>query len=315
MNEPTPSRKEESWEDVEVRTCPLCGADRDTFLPFDRAKEGGRLLHYSLCRRCGLVFQAPRPSAATLARFYRDSYHGEMAGSQEGEERNVWVQKQRAEHLLSFVRQHLAVVEHHLDIGCSRGTFMQAVKGYYGSKELGVEPGREHRQLAEGKGLKVVPNLADVDADYRSNSDLISLSHVLEHVESPAEYLRRLRQDWIAPEGALLVEVPSLFWHPAYERSHLSVFTADSLRYALEAAGFELVAIRKHGTPYSRSIPLFLLALAKSSGGTAAAPLPRVRPLPMKLRRAVGLTLLRAARLANRLLRPAAAMRPWADGG
>lgn len=299
------------WGDVEVVSCPLCGADREASRPFHQGEDGGRLLRYAYCGRCGFVFQAPRPSESKLADYYSKAYHAEMASDEEGDRRNAWVQGQRAEGMLEFLREHVDRVERHLDVGCSRGTLMRVVAEHYGGEAVGVEPGETHRELARAQGLEVVDQLDEVDPEYRSSMDLVSLSHVLEHVASPREQLADLRETWLSHEGYLLVEVPSLYWHPSFERAHLGAFTASSLRFALEAAGFEIVALQAHGQPYSRTIPLFLLALARPSAGPRTPRPQPAHPALLKLRRAGGLLLLRAARWGAQLLRPAEAMSPW----
>jgi hypothetical protein len=65
--------------------------------------------------------------------------------------------------------------------------------------------------------------------------------------------------------------VPNLYAHDCFEVAHLISFSAHTLGQTLKQAGFEIVALRKHGAPRSRLLPLYLTLLAR--------PLPTILPL------------------------------------
>jgi SAM-dependent methyltransferase len=75
--------------------------------------------------------------------------------------------------------------------------------------------------------------------------DLVSLSHVLEHLADPLASLRRMR-DALGPGGMLLFEVPCLIapqLNPPglYTLEHLNYFDETSLANLLAMAGFSIV--------------------------------------------------------------------------
>jgi hypothetical protein len=84
-------------------------------------------------------------------------------------------------------------------------------------------------------------------------------------------YLQEVRQEWLTPEGTLLVEVPNLYGHRSVEIPHLFCFSAGTLRYALAQAGYEVIRMERHGSPRSKLIPLYLTAIAKPTGKLQAA--------------------------------------------
>lgn len=96
--------------------------------------------------------------------------------------------------------------------------------------------------------------------------ELVTLMHVLEHLERPRQVLEQIREELLNDEGLLLVEVPNFYAHDSYELAHLSCFTEQSLAEMLKQAGFEAVAARKHGMPRSKILPLYLTVLVKATG-------------------------------------------------
>ncbi len=251
---------------IEVRTCALCGSGDHAF--FAAVHDGGREVRYNLCRRCGLVFQSPRMTEEELDHYYRQAYAAEHQGVREAvtaKERHV--QGLRARHLVALLTRRGAQVQRHLDIGSSAGLLMQAVAEAFGAETVGVEPGEVYRRHASASGLTVYASLEEVP---EGAFDLVTMSHVLEHLPDPVGYLRRLRQARLAEGGWLLVEVPNLFGHPSLELPHLYAFHPATLRATLEAAGYRVEQLKVHGVPRSRLLPLYLTALARPVGGEAA---------------------------------------------
>ena len=221
---------------------------------------------YRLCQRCGLVFQSPRMTEEELDRYYREAYAVEHQGVREAvtaKERHV--QGLRARHLVDLLLRNGAQVRRHLDIGSSAGLLMEAVAEAFGTETVGVEPGEVYRRHAAAKGLSVYAALEEVpDGAF----DLVTMSHVLEHLPDPVGYLRRLRQTRLAEGGWLLVEVPNLFGHPSLELPHLYAFHPATLRATLEVAGYQVMQLKVHGVPRSRLLPLYLTALARPAEGS-----------------------------------------------
>ena len=299
----------QAWESRSQ--CSLCGSLPSHWAVFESRPSGEGLLTYVLCRVCGLVFMDPKPTEPALTEFYAANYRVQVQGQEGPTSKDRWAQKRRASHLLDLARPAIPKVARHLDIGCSLGELLDAFRDRYQCESLGIEPGEAYRELGRRRGLNVFPGLESLPAEFRSRIDLISLAHVLEHLPEPVEFLRRVRRDWMVPGGHLIVEVPNLLCHPSLEPSHLTAFHAQSLRWTIEAAGFRAVRIKTHGRPHSRLLPLFVTVLAQAAGTGDFAERAGSPVRGLRLRRRLGVSLLRNARGLSRLLLGRRQLRPW----
>jgi 2-polyprenyl-3-methyl-5-hydroxy-6-metoxy-1,4-benzoquinol methylase len=247
-----------------VQVCPLCGCAES--VQFDRRIFHQREVTNRICKGCGLVYQSPRMSAAELDGFYRAEYRRLYQGKEDPIQKDLIVQRKRAEATLTFARKHIPGVSHHLDIGCSTGLFLQHFQLAYSCQPYGVEPGVAYRQYAQKSGLAVVAALDELPGELRRTFDLVSMMHVLEHIPDPVSYLAQIRENFLKPDGWLLLEVPNLYAHDSFETAHLLSFCAHTLAQTVQKAGFNILAIRKHGLPRSRIIPLYVTLIARSSG-------------------------------------------------
>jgi SAM-dependent methyltransferase len=255
----------------DVRTCILCGSDRSA--PFDHRSFRGRSVTNRVCLNCGLVYQSPRMTVAESAAFYAEEYRLLQEGSTDPTARNVTVQKARAASLYEFVRPIIPSASRHLDIGCSLGILLQHFQSACQSRSVGVEPGEAHRIHARKEGLTVYAALEQLEKAGEARFDLISMSHVLEHLPDPVGYLVHLREFVLAPDGQLLLEVPNLYAHDSFEVAHLYAFSPHTLGEVLRRSGFEIVKFEEHGRPNSALLPLFLTALCRPAAQ------PDVRPV------------------------------------
>jgi SAM-dependent methyltransferase len=283
-----------------VAQCPLCGSpDRKMF---DRRIFRDQPVTNQLCLVCGLVYQSPRMDAGELEAFYQQEYRLLYQGSQGPSEKDLAVQRGRAQALLDLTQGYLPLVTRHLDLGCSAGLLLEAFAGQYGCQAVGVEPGDAYREYAAARGLAIYPSLEAQQAAGEERFDLISLAHVLEHIAEPVQYLADLRQNWLTDDGSLLVEVPNLYCHDSFELAHLVAYSPHSLMQTLRQAGFEIATLWQHGRPRSAILPLYLTVLARPSLHSAAPGISAERWVPA--RRRLGL-------LHRRLLTRIAPSRAW----
>jgi len=284
-----------------VKNCPLCGGE--TSRHFDRREFRGQVVVNCICQDCGLVFQSPRMTEAESVAFYAEEYRLLNEGSVDPTTRNIAAQKARAESLLAFTVPFVEKVSRHLDVGCSMGILLQRFAEQFHCQPVGIEPGEAHRTRACKAGLAVHASLEDLEKAGAGRFDLISMSHVLEHLPDPVGYLVHLREALLGPKGWLLLEVPNLYAHDSFEVAHLVSYSAHTLLQTLKKAGFEIVKIERHGRPRSALLPLYITLLARPKT-TSSQPLDIQAEQQVPLKRQVGM-------LRRRILEKLMPKRAW----
>jgi SAM-dependent methyltransferase len=187
------------------------------------------------------------------------------------------------------------------------GLLLQGFQAAYHDQPYGIEPGEAHRTHARKEGLTVYASLAELEEHETGRFDLISMSHVLEHLPDAVGYLDHLREKLLNPDGWLLVEVPNLFAHDSFETAHLVAYSPHTLQQTLEKAGFAIICLEAHGRPRSDLLPLYITLLARPGSGA-----PRLsRLVPEKhvaLKRRIGM-------LRRRILARLFPQRAWLERG
>jgi SAM-dependent methyltransferase len=244
-----------------VLTCPLCGNNCSQV--FDEREFRGQSITNRMCLTCGLVFQSPRMTEDESKIFYAKEYRQYYEGSEDPTSHNLKDQRGRAESLYKFIQLVVPVINRHLDIGCSFGVLLLRFTESYHSQSFGIEPGMGHRAQAIKEGLTVYETFDNLEKHEKERFDLVSLSHVLEHLPDPVGYLVHLRESFLTPDSWLLLEVPNLYAHDSFEVAHLVSYSSLTLQQTLEKAGFGIIKQKKHGWPRSNLLPLYLTVLAK----------------------------------------------------
>lgn len=245
-----------------TQTCPLCHYDQNQM--FETAQDAGRTIEYRLCNRCGMVFQGSDWKKDELNQFYANDYRKLVEGEDQVSDKNRAIEETRARLLVSWLKQRgLRPVQRHMDIGASTGALIQRTRRELGAQVLGVELSNSHRAFAEHRGLPMLPSLEALEASGGERFDLISLIHVLEHLPDPVGSLAHLRERWLTPDGAFLLEVPNLYAHNSYEIAHLHAFSQHTLVETLRLAGYRIEALYVHGQPRSNVLGLYIRVLAR----------------------------------------------------
>ncbi len=155
-----------------------------------------------------------------------------------------------------------------LDVGCGNGLMLRYLR-FLGYEPWGVEISEwaaDYARTVVGEERVTTGTLQEAgypDGHFR----LVTLVHVLEHLDEPAPLLAEVRRV-LEPGGLLYVEVPSS------ERDvsdyligdHFWFYCVDALRYLLTCAGFRDVRIGEGaGKPELHNVP-FIFALARTPG-------------------------------------------------
>jgi 2-polyprenyl-3-methyl-5-hydroxy-6-metoxy-1,4-benzoquinol methylase len=267
--------------------CPVCGVADRTIL-YKGLKDrvffcapGEWTMHR--CRKCGTGYLDPRPTAETISLAY-SSYFTHHALSRPSLETMTAARRwQRSlangyrnwrfglhdrpatklgvavmtlfpasRARLDTVLRHMCPPFHGarlLDVGCGEGAFLEWARAA-GWEAVGVEPDPAAVAAARSRGLTVHAGTVEALRSEASSFDVVTLSHVLEHVHDPRALLKSIR-DLLKPGGLLWLDTPNITsvgcrlfganWLGLDPPRHLVLFNHPTLRSLLESLGFTVI--------------------------------------------------------------------------
>ena len=227
--------------------CLACGADDvrswPTATAMVRSAFGAEVVR---CAACSATFLWPQPSR--MDDVYEEEYFDAYAEA--GLEQ---VAEAHLDRLGERLRSVPLAPGRLLDIGVGRGGFLRLARRL-GWDVAGLDVSRwAARQLEEDGGIHVTVGTLE-DAPFPPGSfDVVHMSHVLEHLASPLEALRRVRE-LLSESGRLIVEVPNEFENLAtalqlksatarpyaVASTHLWFFTPATLERVIRDAGLHV---------------------------------------------------------------------------
>jgi SAM-dependent methyltransferase len=236
---------------MESTRCNLCDADDYARLLDAAGRSGSSEETFQIvrCKNCGLVYLNPRPEEEAILGFYPEDYHRRSFSLEELDAQRLFglpwrdaIQRKYAPLL------RLKSSGRVLDVGCGDGFLLKYLQEE-GWDVMGTEPGNS-ACAREILGLDVFQGPLDA-ADFSAGSfDVITLSHVLEHLHDPVATLQRVRH--LLRDGGLVhIEVPNfdclearLFdaaWIGIAAPLHLYHFTPNTLRATAEKVKLDIV--------------------------------------------------------------------------
>ncbi len=226
----------------------LCGAQDDQLVAV-RDRYGIKI-NTVICHHCGLIRANPYYTSTTLDQFYNSEYRRLYTFVNNDIEKFFCDQVRAGQVILDNVNSYLTWQtrgKRIYEVGTGMGGILQPF-AENGAIIKGVDVGRKYIELGRKKGLDLEIGDYQVLKKYPP-ADLIILSHVVEHMTNPIEFLSNLR-DIINKSGLIYIAVPTietitinygnnLF---AYlQNAHAFYFSQNTLRYVAECAGYEVV--------------------------------------------------------------------------
>ncbi|MCL5270553.1 MAG: class I SAM-dependent methyltransferase [bacterium] len=233
---------------VEV-DCPACGCPRrrPAF-----AKHG---FQYCQCEACGSVYVSPRPSAARLTEYYRESsavaYRASTFIQTTGEARRTYILQLHANWLARlFDETRGPRGDRYADVGTNYPLIFDEIS------KLGIF--RRLASVAPLKGLESACQARGAEVVEAPPADLDALTafEQLEHTFSPGEFIARVHQA-LVPGGMLFLTTRSIngfdlqvLWDKTpyiYVPEHLNLLSVDGISRLLERIGFEVIELSTPG--------------------------------------------------------------------
>ncbi len=232
-----------------VTTCPICKGN--TFEPFNRcidfttSKEEFAIIR---CKRCNLLITSPRPDSNSIGKYYQSENYISHTNSSKNLIDKIYktVRSFTLQWKLNLIQSYKPSGKI-LDYGCGTGEFLNTCKTANWVC-TGVEPSVAAREKASQlTHLKIVGTLSQTD---HSKFDIITLWHVLEHVENLNEKLSELKS-YLAEGGIIFIAVPNhesidakiyqSNWAAYDVPRHLWHFSKENMRTLLQSHGLNLV--------------------------------------------------------------------------
>lgn len=153
------------------------------------------------------------------------------------------------------------------EVGCGDGYILDLLAKHGVAKAIGFDPSMSGRTtlFEQKESVEIIPEFFRKDA-VPEDAGLVICRHVLEHIESPIDFLSSVHEAtggknipiyFEVPNGEWIMESVSI-WDIIYE--HFSYWTLNSINAAFRRAGFEVVSVSE---TYDRQ---FLSIEAKPGG-------------------------------------------------
>lgn len=257
----------------EYINCPVCGGE-DFSLKWDLQGYA-----FSRCRNCGLLLQNPQPKSAELIQRYDREYFEYEIENAEPYLQLMLMALQDVDFFSGMeaaagIADGKGCSKRFLDVGCATGALLAYLKKR-GWKEKGVEvcgPAAEYARSV--RGVDVYTGTLENAGLEDSSFDIVHASHLIEHLNQPAEFVRDVYR-LLKPGGRVLLTTPNssglqarLFdgaWRSAIA-DHMFLFSKQTLSSLLKRNGFEIERIKTWGgiaagmapTPVKRVLDLLV---------------------------------------------------------
>ncbi len=243
-----------------VPECPLCGAVRSE--PFAEGFDYELLTcrnrwTFARCLDCDHVWLDPRPAITALGTIYPPTYY---AYDYARRIHPIAVRAKRwlDDRKLAAIRARLGrPATSYLDVGCGDGRFLRAMErtGVPRDRLFGLELDPTVVNGLASAGYRVeCARVEDATLVGDRTIDLITMFHVVEHVDRPLAVVKKLAR-WLAPGGLLALETPNrdsldarlfrrTYWGGYHIPRHWSLFTTEGVETLLRESGLEPVGVR-----------------------------------------------------------------------
>lgn len=277
----------------QVKQCPVCEATERKILYRNLTDRvffcaPGKWTLYQ-CTLCGSAYLDPRPSRETVHMAYSVYYTHTPFGCPSVDSISGWRRLQRSlangyrnfrygtqeqpANPLGIFLAHLfptkkALLDREfrelprpfaggrvLEVGFGNGAFLERARAA-GWQVVGVDPDPVVVANARGRGLNVRQGGIEAIADEQNAFDIITMSHVIEHVHDPVATIE-IAYQLLKPGGILWLETPNIMstGHRMFESSwrglevprHLTLFNWQSMSKVLHKLGFANIEKRRYG--------------------------------------------------------------------
>lgn len=237
------------------KKCPWCDSEKtqmhlwvkDYFLT-------GEAFEIHECLKCGLLFTEPRPDSNHIGKYYQSEEYYSHQENKSGFIPKIYesVKKVNLKHKRKLATKGMKVGTM-LEIGCGVGDFLHEME-QKGWNCTGIEPSKEAKAIAKNRVKANILNPEDLATLKDESFDLITMWHVLEHVDNLKDEVRHL-QRLLKKGGRLVLALPNFkstdaeyyreYWAAYDVPRHLNHFCRESINNIFKTTKLQLKKIDK----------------------------------------------------------------------
>ena len=224
----------ENMEFIEV--CPAChGVDIPITVVVYEADAP--VLFCSVCEDCGQNFLNPRFTDEYTKTYYQGLYRNVGAGGLSSGEMRL--QFLRAHLQKDVIKETVPAGTSALEIGSSLGCMLNELEKLDYTCLVGVEPDERYHKYFPANKFTCYTDISEVP---KQPFDLIVMSHSLEHLNQPLDFMRSVIENYTHPDTHFFIEVPNIAYEePLYMPHHPINFDQKTLNGLFERLGCEAV--------------------------------------------------------------------------
>jgi SAM-dependent methyltransferase len=256
-----------------IGRCLQCEGENLAFVRKYRTQShsGARIFGSSAlyeCSDCGLVQSAPRPDPLTLSEYYKLDYRTKGYGGSDVADVSRFPHDNlfyynRGQSITELLRRFLSKNNPRiLDIGAGYGHILYFLgETFRGSSRFAIEFSEACGRHLKSQQIEVRNQpVEQVLSEMKDQFDLVTLSHVLEHLLDPKQVLKLIYSS-LKEGGLLYIEVPNIpadcllrypdhIWAPRHDEPHITFYSEAVLTKLVQSAGFELQFSSTAGPEY-----------------------------------------------------------------
>ena len=197
---------------INYKNCPLCrGTDIKKHMEVKDYFLSGEDFTLFQCSHCEFVFTQAHPGKEDISPYYKSEDYVSHSNTRQGIVNTLYHFSRG--YMLGRKKKLIQRLTHKktgniLDIGSGTGFFLNHMKEH-GWDVIGIEPSEESRKFCRDEFALETKDEKSLFALPENSFDVITLWHVLEHVQDMDEYMIKI-SSILREDGILLIALPNL---------------------------------------------------------------------------------------------------------